>query len=120
MLFNFQDTADLLGWYEIVYEDGFTETIPIRYGVNILEWDAGSEGYCYAADPVCCAAAGSEKPVTFYAFEWTNTRLGKKIEQINLKGSSGFKGPKGQITKNNAVALLAISVVEPRQFAENP
>ena len=35
---NFPETSELLGWYEIVYEDGFIETIPIRYGVNILDW----------------------------------------------------------------------------------
>ena len=25
----------LLGWYEIVCEDGFVLTVPLRYGVNI-------------------------------------------------------------------------------------
>ena len=38
MIYNFDETAELLGWYEIVYEDGFVETIPIRYGINILDW----------------------------------------------------------------------------------
>ncbi len=113
--YNFLDTADLLGWYEIIYEDGFVETIPIRYGVNIFEWDGRSEGYCYAAEPVCYAVTIDKKPVTFYAFEWTNTKLGKKIEQINLKSSSGFKGTKEQTTKNNAVILLGISTVEKSQ-----
>jgi hypothetical protein len=36
-IFNFDDTADLLGHYEVLYEDGLVETVPIRYGVNILE-----------------------------------------------------------------------------------
>ena len=40
---NFFDSADLLGWYEIVYEDGLKEIIPIQYGVNILEWNPGGE-----------------------------------------------------------------------------
>jgi hypothetical protein len=34
---NFADTAELVGWYEVTYEDGLAETVPIRYGVNILE-----------------------------------------------------------------------------------
>ncbi len=37
-IFNFDDTAELLGWYEIVYEDGLVVTVPVRYGVNILDW----------------------------------------------------------------------------------
>jgi hypothetical protein len=119
--YNFADTADLLGWYEIVYEDGFIETIPIRYGVNILEWDQSSENYCYAAQRINCSKENSSKPLYFYAFEWTNARLGKKIEQINLKGTTGFKTPTtGKPIKDNAVVLVAISVIEKRQTPPNP
>ncbi len=39
LIFDQEDTADLLGWYEVVYADGFVLTIPIRYGVNIQEWN---------------------------------------------------------------------------------
>ena len=61
------DSPDLLGWYEIVYEDGYKEIIPLQYGVNIMEWNPGGEksldtlegetgapqkAYCYEADPV--------------------------------------------------------------------
>ena len=34
LIWDQPDTADLLGWYEVVYEDGFVTTIPIRYGVE--------------------------------------------------------------------------------------
>ena len=121
LLYNFPDTADMLGWYEIVYEDGFVETVPIRYGVNILEWDASSENYCYAAKRINCAKENSGKPLYFYAFEWTNARLGKKIEQVNLKGTTGFKAPKtGELIEDNAVVVLAISALEKRQIPPNP
>ena len=68
---DFFDSADLLGWYEIVYEDGFKAIVPIQYGVNILEWNPGDENrldkkegdtgsaqniYCYEADPVSCSS----------------------------------------------------------------
>jgi len=36
-IFNFDETADLLGWYEIRYADGFLLTVPLRYGINILD-----------------------------------------------------------------------------------
>ncbi len=76
---DFFDTADLLGWYEIVYEDGFKSVVPIQYGVNILEWNPGGTGrfdkregetgspqnlYSYEADPVICSEPGAN-PVTF-------------------------------------------------------
>ena len=77
--------------------------------------------YCYAAKRINCAKENSDKPLYFYAFEWTNARLGKKIEQINLKGTTGFKAPKtSELIEDNAVVLLAISVVEKRQIPPNP
>lgn len=113
-VYNFDDTADLLGWYEIVYEDGLVITVPIRYGVNILEWDAYGNKYLYGADAVDCAKAGSARPMSFYAFEWINPRFGRKIEEINLKGSSGFKGLRDKLIKDNAIVVAAISVAEKR------
>ena len=56
LLWDQDDTADLLGWYEVIYEDGFATTIPLRYGVNIEEWNWASRrsewDYCYGADAV--------------------------------------------------------------------
>jgi len=116
-IFNFADCADLLGWYEVVYEDGFVETIPIRYGINILEWqwarDEKPNSLCYEADPVNCAADGKE-PVVFFAFEWLNPRFGKVIQEIRLKGSKNFRNFRGQIIASNAIVLLAMSMVKKR------
>ena len=118
------DTADLLGWYEVVYEDGFVTTIPIRYGVNILEWNWGQRvsynDYCYGADAV---AVGSDSTmgITFFAMEWINPRLGKIIREIHLKGTTGFRGGSdeydnewGPVIESNAVILKAISMVQKR------
>ena len=118
MIYNFDETAELLGWYEIIYEDGFVETIPIRYGVNILDWRwrqretagekvprGGSQNYVYNASAVTCSKENAD-PVTFFSFEWENTRYGKKITEINLKSV--------KYTKNNenAIILLALSISE--------
>jgi hypothetical protein len=121
VIWDMDDTADLLGWYEVVYEDGFVTTIPIRYGVNILEWNWQSRtspnDYCYGADAVNLGATG----VTFFAFEWKNPRLGKVIREVRLKGTQGFRGPDpgftndyGPVIPNNGVILGAISVVKKR------
>jgi hypothetical protein len=102
---------DLLGWYRIVYEDGFEESVPIRYSVNIREWHlwgtdpltgqpdpclAEGDPYCtgravfcgnicYEADVVDCSSS-KDKELNFFAFEWTNPRFGIKIKEICLEG----------------------------------
>ena len=133
---NFFDSADLLGWYEIVYEDGLKEIIPIQYGVNILEWNPGGEksidkkegdtgspqhAYCYEADPVACSSDMNNKPITFFSFEWVNPRFGKVIKEVNLHGSENYKATQqdyGKVVtepmKSNAIILAGISKVMKR------
>jgi hypothetical protein len=133
---DFFDTADLLGWYEIVYEDGFKEIVPIQYGVNILEWNPGGENrldkkegdtgaaqdiYCYKADPVSCSFNPDENPIIFYAYEWVNQRFGKKVKEINLHGTENYQAitqdygtPVTEPMKSNAILLVGISKVKKR------
>jgi len=129
---DFFDTSDLLGWYEIVYEDQFTVTVPIQYGVNILEMEPdishsidlreGQTGspqnaYCYSADPVNCSADGSKGDLTFFAFEWVNPRFGKKISSVKLIGTLDYQSavpasnPETKPMPANAVILAAINKV---------
>jgi len=126
---DFFDTSDLLGWYEIVYEDGFKEIVPIQYGVNILEWNrdfekreasGGQNIYCYLADPVNCSSNSEENPITFYAYEWVNKRFGKNIAEVNLNGTINYQTPKSysqpltEPMKSNAILLAGISKVKKR------
>lgn len=124
LIWDQADTADLLGWYEIVYEDGFVITIPIRYGVNILEWNwdqrVTAEDVCYGADAVAVGDRVKDS-VTFFAYEWINPRLGKVIQEIRMKGTTGFRGGSddfnndtGPVIASNAVILAALSVVRKR------
>ena len=124
LIWDFDDSADLLGWYEVVYEDGLPEVIPLRYGINILEWNWGKKSdartYCYGADLVACGQ-DSHNPLTFFALEWKNPRLGKIIQEVRLKGTSRFRGAVpgfenafGDIIPNNAIILKAISFVKAR------
>lgn len=137
-IYNTFDTADLLGWYEVVYEDGFVEIIPIQYGVNILEWNPGgaksldpAEGdtgspqkaYCYEADAVNCSMNMEDQPVYFFAFEWENTRYGKKISRINLVGSRNYQAVQPVYSevvteplKANGIFLLGLSKVKKREI----
>jgi hypothetical protein len=124
LIWDQPDTADLLGWYEVVYEDGFVTTIPIRYGVNILEWNwderVSARNYCYGADAVPVGSRASDR-VTFFAYEWVNPRLGKVVQEIRLKGTTGFRGGSddfnnemGPVIASNAVILAALSLVKKR------
>jgi hypothetical protein len=124
LIWDFDDSADLLGWYEVVYEEGLLEVIPIRYGVNILEWNWGKQQpagkYCYGADPVACGP-NERNAITFFAFEWTSPRLGKVIQEIRMKGSKRFRGAVpgfensfGEVIPNNAIILKALSYVKKR------
>ena len=135
---DFFDSADLLGWYEIVYDDGFKTIVPIQYGVNILEWNPGGEDrldkregdtgsaqniYCYEADPIICSSDMTNNPITFYAFEWINPRYGKIIKEVNLHGTVNYQAlqqdygkPVTEPMKSNAILLAGISKVKKREI----
>ncbi|MDP3003411.1 MAG: glycoside hydrolase family 20 zincin-like fold domain-containing protein [Bacteroidales bacterium] len=134
---DFFDSADLLGWYEIVYDDGFKAIVPIQYGVNILEWNPGGDDrldkregetgsaqniYCYQADPISCSSNIINNPITFFAFEWVNPRFGKKIKEVNLHGTINYQAlqtdyskPVTELMRSNAILLAGISKVKKRE-----
>ncbi len=118
-IYNFDDTSELLGWYEVIYDDGLVITIPVRYGVNILDWRwrkrlSGNEKskvkynqnqYAYSAPSVLCLADGADQ-VHFFAFEWENPRYGKVIQEINLRAANFSRN------NTNGIILLGLSIAE--------
>jgi len=115
------DTADLLGYYRFVFEDGLEETTPIRYGVHILEAGWGKQpsprNVAWQADLVDCGSS-PEGRTTFFAFEWVNPRFGKPIKEVRLEGISGFKNSEGKPIADNTIILLGMSVVRKRPFSK--
>jgi hypothetical protein len=96
---NPADTAELLGWYEVVYEDGLQVSVPLRYGVNILEPARPTRrALAYQAEAVDCGTP------TFYAYEWINPRFGKAIREVRLHTAKA----------DNAVRLAALGMVQKR------
>ena len=116
------DTADLLGFYQFVYEDGLVEPAPIRYGVNILEagWGKGHEprNVAWQAELVDCGKQQGE-PITFFAYEWVNPRFGKIVKEIRMEGISGFANPEGKIVPSNSIVLAGVSVVRKRSASKD-
>ena len=100
---NFADTAELLGWYEVEYADGFVETVPLRYGLNILE-----SGWLTSPAPRSLAYEAQIEPrgdgSADFAFEWINPRLGIAIREVRLHSAS----------HENPVTLSGLSMVAKR------
>jgi hypothetical protein len=92
--------------------------------VNILEWNwdqrVSAKDLCYGADAVEVGDRAANS-VTFFAYEWVNPRLGKVVQEIRLKGTTGFRGgsddfdnSQGDVIASNAVILAALSMVKMR------
>ncbi|MBI4906027.1 MAG: beta-N-acetylhexosaminidase [Acidobacteria bacterium] len=113
--FNHADTGDLVGWYEVEYEDGLVVTVPLRYSWNILDLRNETGVVAYQAD-----AVDGPDGSTLYAFEWTNPRLGMVIKNVRLHGSTSFKTWQGKTIPSNAVILVALSAVPSRVKANRP
>jgi hypothetical protein len=109
-IYDFEDSADLAGWYEVEYEDGLITTIPLRYKWNILDTKNQAREVAYKADSITCGDGAR-----FYAFEWLNPRLGIAIRQVRLVGSLSFKNPEGKEIPSNAIILAGVSVVAKRE-----
>lgn len=89
------ETAELLGWYEIRYEDGLRVPVEMRYGTNIVEWNGfralDSLTIPTTADPVFfgndpASARGLRVAV---ALEVRNPRPHLVIDSISLRGAIG-------------------------------
>lgn len=102
-IWNFPDTAELLGQYEVEYTDGSVVTIPLRYGVNILEEDwlgkPAPESLAYEArvEP----QAGNKAA---FAYEWINPRLGVVIREVRLRS----------FAPDNPITLSHVTIVPKR------
>src|SRR5690348_11234218 len=93
------------------------KTVPVRYGVNILEagWGTGhvSGNLVYEAELADCGEPGRDR-ITFFAYEWINPRPGIRIREIRLKGSSAFQNVTAHRAPQNTIMLAGVSVVTKR------
>ncbi len=137
-IYSFADSADLLGFYKVMYEDGLVSSIPVRYGLNIREWHLwagdpstglmdtcliepycnGQGSYCYEADIVDCSNTKKQK-LNFFSYEWINPRIGVNIKEIFLEGSYHYKNHENELIDNNAIALIALSCVTARNITDH-
>ena len=92
-------------------------TVPLRYGVNILEAGWGKSHtpshLTYEAELVDCGESGRER-LTLFAYEWVNPRRGIRVKEVRLKVSARFKNVDGRVSPENPLLLAAVSVVKKR------
>ena len=94
-------SAECLGIYEIVYEDGYKEMVPIKYGENIAEWNKTI--FCGFADPIL---RYEKEGASLYAYEWINPCYDRKISHINMLGVKGSSKARPILIAITGVDLL--------------
>lgn len=90
------------------YADGKARRVPIRYNMEINDWNANAGGYNCRMVVRGNAADGTNYAI--YAFDWNNPRPKTKITSIEL---STEKLPEKENIRS-AVALLAVSANIPK------
>jgi len=101
--------VECIGLYEVIYEDGFREVIPIRYGENIAEWN--DTLYDTLSDPILDYRVDG---VSLYAYEWMNPYYDKVIRGIDMIGVEGLSDAKPML-----VAITGVELQSYRRYFEN-
>ena len=96
------------------YEDGKVQRVPIRYNMELNDWNAPSGGY--NCRMVVRGNVSDGANYAIYAFDWNNPRAKKKIVSVEL---STEKLPAREDI-GCAVALLAVSANIPKGIEPPP
>lgn len=84
-----RESAELLGFYEIRYEDGLLQAHEIRYDESVGAWNAGLRLPFYFARPLVAGVLPDGRAAVVWASEWTNPRPDVPIASVALVGSTG-------------------------------
>jgi hypothetical protein len=84
-----RESSELLGYYEIRYEDDLVATHEIRYDETVGRWDAGLGLPLYFARPLVAGTLPDGRAAVVWASEWPNPRPDVPIASVTLVGSPG-------------------------------
>jgi hypothetical protein len=84
-----RESSELLGFYEIRYEDDLVATHEIRYDETVGRWDAGLALPLYFARPLVAGTLPDGRAAVVWASEWANPRPDAPIASVTLVGSPG-------------------------------
>jgi hypothetical protein len=99
-----RESSELLGFYEIRYEDGLVAAHEIRYGETVGRWDAGLALPLYFARPLVAGRLPDGRADVVWASEWANPRPDVPIASVTLVGAPG--------PSNARPILLGVTAVE--------
>jgi len=107
-----RDSADPLGAYEIMYENGQKDIAVIRYGENVGAWDEGLSATFYHARSIIAGRLPDGRPLVLWGFEWINPRPEIPIAQVNMFGIRGRTRAGQPYIEGVYPILLGITAVE--------
>ncbi len=99
-----RESSELLGFYEIRYEDGLVATHEIRYDETVGRWDASLTLPLYFARALVNGTLPDGRPAVVWASEWANPRPDVGVASVTLVGSPG--------PSNAGPILLGVTAVE--------
>lgn len=99
-----RESSELLGFYEIRYEDDLVATHEIRYDETVGRWDKGLALPFYFARPLVAGKLPDGRAAVVWASEWANPRPDVPIASVTLVGSPG--------PSNGRPILLGVTAVE--------
>jgi hypothetical protein len=99
-----RESSELLGFYEIRYEDDLVLTHEIRCDETVGRWDQGLALPFYFAHPLVAGTLPDGRAAVVWASEWSNPRPDVPIAGVTLVGSPG--------PSNARPILLGVTAVE--------
>jgi hypothetical protein len=84
-----RESAELLGTYEVRYDDGLVATHEIRYDETVGRWDRGLALPYYFARPLVAGTLPDGRAAVLWASEWANPRPDVPIASVTLVGTPG-------------------------------
>lgn len=84
-----RESSELLGVYDVVFEDGMVLEAEVRYAENVGTWDAGLTGIYYHARSVVAGRLPDGSPLVIWGNEWTNPRPDVAIHAVRFRGAAG-------------------------------
>jgi hypothetical protein len=105
-----RESSELLGFYEIRFEDDLVLTHEIRYDETVGRWDQGLALPFYFARPLVAGTLPDGRAAVVWASEWANPRPDVPIASVTLVGSPG--------PSNARPILLGVTAVEKPQVED--
>ena len=87
-----RESSELLGVYDVVFEDALVLEADVRYAENVGAWDAGLGGMVYHARNIVAGKLPDGSRLVVWGYEWINPRPDIVIRTIRCRGTAAALG----------------------------